>query len=115
MNPYSTPPLVTIKQGDDLSLVCQSEVDGIPQVLDNITIAAQLRSGNYILIADFAVTKLQDTNGDLTFFELKVNGTTTKSAPIGPAVVDIVYICQDGTTDASPTFVVQINKRVTTP
>lgn len=103
----------TITQGDTLAMTCSLDVDGTPQPLDDITIHCQARTGTMCLLHEFLVTKLEDDTGALTLFELRADPAITAAWPIGQALIDITYTWPDGFVETTPTFGVQVNRRIT--
>ncbi len=77
-------------------MTCSLDVDTVRQALDGIVIRSQIRARSLRLLAELAVTKLEDDTGALTLFELRADPSITAAWPIGQALVDITYTWPDG-------------------
>ena len=105
--------VATITPGDTLAMTCSLDVDTVRQELDDIVIRSQIRARSLRLLAELVVVKQQDDTGALTLFELRADPAITAAWPIGQALIDITYTWPDGFVETTPTFGVQINRRIT--
>lgn len=105
--------ITTLKPGDSYEIVGSLTVDGVAQVLDGFTITSDVRTKGGASVWDCAVTLIPDGLGANKSFALRATPAQTAAAPVGILESDIVYTWPDGTVETTPTFEIEISRKVT--
>lgn len=105
--------IVTLKPGDSYEIVGSLDVDGVAQVLDGFTITSSVRTKGGANVWSCSVTLIPDGLGANKSYALRATPSQTAAAPLGMLESDIVYRWPDGTVETTPTFEIEIVRKVT--
>jgi len=105
-------PIIAIKPGDSYEVIVSLEVDGVPQVLDGIGIASTVRTAAGTRAWHCAVALVADDQGNNTLAALTATPAQTALVPPARLVSDITYTWPDGTVETSPTFAIDLARKV---
>ncbi|MDO5623789.1 MAG: hypothetical protein Q4G71_03780 [Pseudomonadota bacterium] len=107
-----TRPVITLKRGGSLRLLCQLQAGGVGVPVSDWQIDCWLRTAQGRLVAALAVTPLGAPEGR---YELRAEPAHTHGWPLGELAADVRYRDTDGRVMHTCTFAVRVLDAITTP